>query len=97
MVRHQDEIAEAISQDFSNRSKDETLLFELMTSISGIKHSLKNLKKWMKPEKRDVGILFQPAKAYIRYQPVGVVGVVVPWNYPLFPGGGSFGTGDCSG
>ncbi|AXY59855.1 coniferyl aldehyde dehydrogenase [Acinetobacter sp. WCHAc010052] len=84
LVRHQDEIAEAISQDFSNRSKDETLLFELMTSISGIKHSLKNLKKWMKPEKRDVGILFQPAKAYIRYQPVGVVGVVVPWNYPLF-------------
>lgn len=84
VVTHQDEIAAAISQDFSNRSVDETKLFEVMTSLNGIKHSLKHLKKWMQPSKRDVGILFQPATAYVMYQPMGVVGVVVPWNYPLF-------------
>lgn len=84
LITHQDEIATAISHDFSNRSTDETRLFEVMTSLNGIKHSLKHLKKWMKPSKRHVGILFQPASAYVMYQPVGVVGIVVPWNYPLF-------------
>lgn len=84
LLDHQDAIADAISRDFSNRSADETRLFEIMTSLSGIKHSLKNLKKWMKTSKRDVGILFQPASAYVMYQPLGVIGVVVPWNYPLF-------------
>ena len=84
VVQHQDEMAAAISRDFSNRSVDETKLFEVMTSLNGIKHSLKHLKKWMKPSKRQVGILFQPATGYVMYQPVGVVGIIVPWNYPLF-------------
>lgn len=84
LVEHQDDIAQAISRDFSNRSVDETRLFEIMTSLNGIKHSLKHLKQWMKPSKRDIGILFQPASGYVMYQPVGVVGIVVPWNYPLF-------------
>ncbi|MEG2473967.1 coniferyl aldehyde dehydrogenase [Acinetobacter sp.] len=84
VAQHQDEIATAISRDFSNRSADETRLFEVMTSLNGIKHSLKHLRKWMKPSKREVGILFQPASAYVMYQPLGVVGIIVPWNYPLF-------------
>lgn len=84
VVDHQDDIASAISCDFANRSVDETKLFEVMTSLNGIKHSLKHLKKWMKPSKRQVGVLFQPSTGYVMYQPVGVVGVIVPWNYPLF-------------
>jgi coniferyl-aldehyde dehydrogenase len=84
VAQHQDEIAAAISYDFSNRSSDETRLFEVMTSLNGIKHSLKHLRKWMKPSKREVGILFQPASGYVMYQPLGVIGVIVPWNYPLF-------------
>lgn len=84
LIDHQEDIAAAISRDFSNRSQDETRLFEIMTSLNGIKHSLKHLKKWMKPSTRDVGILFQPAKGYVLYQPVGVVGIIAPWNYPLF-------------
>lgn len=84
VAQHQDEIAAAISHDFSNRSSDETRLFEIMTSLNGIKHSLKHLRKWMKPSKREVGILFQPASGYVMYQPLGVIGIIVPWNYPLF-------------
>lgn len=74
----------AISQDFSNRSADETLLAELMPSLHGIHYATKRIKKWMKPSRRSVGMQFMPAAAKVIYQPLGVVGVIVPWNYPLF-------------
>ncbi|OCR25815.1 coniferyl aldehyde dehydrogenase [Pseudomonas syringae] len=74
----------AISSDFSHRSADETLLAELMPSLMGIEDARKNLQKWMKPARRKVGLAFQPASAKVVHQPLGVVGVIVPWNYPLF-------------
>ncbi|AUZ48657.1 coniferyl-aldehyde dehydrogenase [Pseudomonas orientalis] len=74
----------AISQDFSHRSADETLFAELMPSLHGIHYTSKHLKGWMKPSRRAVGIAFQPASAKVIYQPLGVVGVIVPWNYPLY-------------
>ncbi len=74
----------AISQDFSHRSADETLFAELMPSLQGIHYASKHLKGWMKPSRRAVGIAFQPASAKVIYQPLGVVGVIVPWNYPLY-------------
>ncbi|MCY1513536.1 Coniferyl aldehyde dehydrogenase [compost metagenome] len=80
----QQALIQAISADFSNRSADETLLAELMPSLLGIHYASKRIKKWMKPSKRAVGVAFQPASAKVVYQPLGVVGVIVPWNYPLF-------------
>jgi len=77
-------LVDAINSDFSHRSADETLLAELMPSLLGIQYASKHLKKWMKPSRRHVGIAFQPASAKVIYQPLGVVGVIVPWNYPLF-------------
>ncbi|KIH80872.1 coniferyl aldehyde dehydrogenase [Pseudomonas batumici] len=77
-------LIDAISQDFGNRSADETLLGELMPSLQGIHHARQHLKRWMKPSRRRVGLAFQPASAKVVYQPLGVVGVIVPWNYPLF-------------
>ena len=77
-------LIDAISQDFSHRSADETLLAELMPSLHGIHYASKHLKGWMKPSRRKVGIAFQPASAKVVYQPLGVVGVIVPWNYPLY-------------
>jgi len=74
----------AISQDFSHRSADETLFAELMPSLHAIHYASKHLKGWMKPSRRAVGIAFQPASAKVIYQPLGVVGVIVPWNYPLY-------------
>ncbi len=74
----------AISEDFSNRSADETLLAELMPSLHGIHYASRHLKAWMKPSRRKVGLAFQPASAKVVYQPLGVVGVIVPWNYPLY-------------
>lgn len=80
----QDALIRAISLDFGNRCVDETLLAELMPSLQGIRHTRKHLKKWMKPSRRSVGLVFQPATAKVVYQPLGVVGIIVPWNYPLF-------------
>ena len=81
---HQDALIKAINQDFSNRSADETLLAAIMPSLQGIHYACGHLKKWMKPSRRSVGLAFQPAAAKVVYQPLGVVGVIVPWNYPLF-------------
>ena len=77
-------LIEAVSRDFSNRAAEETLLAEIMPSLHGIDYASKRLGKWMKPSRRSVGIAFQPAAAKVVYQPLGVVGVIVPWNYPLY-------------
>ncbi|WP_260957408.1 coniferyl aldehyde dehydrogenase [Pseudomonas citri] len=77
-------LIDAIRQDFSHRSADETLLAELMPSLHGIHYARRHLTGWMKPSRRKVGLAFQPASAKVVYQPLGVVGIIVPWNYPLF-------------
>lgn len=82
--KEQEAIIRAISADFGNRSADETRLAELMPSLQGIHYASRRLGKWMKPSRRSVGLAFQPASAKVVYQPLGVVGVIVPWNYPLF-------------
>ena len=82
--QHGDNLANAIAQDFGCRSVDETRLLELFTSFAGIRHSRKKLSKWMRPKRRPISMMFQPAKGQILYQPLGVVGVIVPWNYPLY-------------
>ncbi|MDD2049510.1 coniferyl aldehyde dehydrogenase [Pseudomonas putida] len=84
LLAHQDELIAAISEDFSGRSADETRLAELMPSIQGLHHAERHLKQWMKASPRKVGLAFQPASAKVLYQPLGVVGIIVPWNYPLF-------------
>ncbi len=81
---NQEALIKAINQDFSNRSADETLLAEIMPSLQGIHYASSRIKKWMKPSRRSVGMAFQPAAAKVIYQPLGVIGVIVPWNYPLF-------------
>jgi len=77
-------LVEAISADFSHRSADETLLAELMPSLHGIHYASRHLKGWMKSSRRKVGMAFQPASAKVVYQPLGVIGIIVPWNYPLY-------------
>ncbi|MFJ2281419.1 coniferyl aldehyde dehydrogenase [Pseudomonas sp. NPDC087803] len=77
-------LVDAISADFSHRSADETLLAELMPSLHGIHYASRHLKGWMKSSRRKVGMAFQPASAKVVYQPLGVVGIIVPWNYPLY-------------
>jgi len=84
VLTFQDKLIEAMNEDFGCRSSDDTKLGDVLATIMGINYASKKLKKWMKPSKRHIGALFQPAKAYVMYQPLGVVGIVTPWNYPLF-------------
>ncbi len=83
LLQHRDEIAQAISADFTWRSPNETLLAEIMPCISHIDYVLKRLSRWMKASSRHVELQFQPARAKVVYQPLGVVGIMVPFNYPL--------------
>ncbi|RQW25398.1 coniferyl aldehyde dehydrogenase [Rhodobacteraceae bacterium CH30] len=81
---HEDDWIAAINADFGQRSAVETRLAELFPSLEGIRHAKKMLKRWMAPQKRGVSLWFKPARAHVRAQPLGVVGIIVPWNYPLY-------------
>src|SRR5437588_12997943 len=76
-------IALEISGDFGNRSRYETLLADVWPTLAAIRHAVRHLKDWMAPKRVSVGLEFIPAKARILYQPVGVVGIISPWNYPF--------------
>lgn len=84
LLYHQQSLIDAISTDFGRRSADETRLAEILPSVEAINYLTKRVRRWMKPSKRHVGMAFQPGKAQVIYQPLGVVGVIVPWNYPLY-------------
>lgn len=75
--------ADAISADFGNRSRFETDLLETAVTVSAIRYARKNVKWWMQPSYREVGFNFWPGSAWVRPEPLGVVGIVSPWNYPL--------------
>lgn len=77
-------IAQAISDDFGHRSRHETDLLEVFPSIEGLRHALRHGRGWMRERKVPVSLWFQPGAARIQPQPVGVVGIIVPWNYPLY-------------
>ena len=84
LLKHQDKLIKAIAADFSCRSNDESLLADVLPTIMNIDHAIHQLRNWMKPEKRKIHWLFQPAQAGIMYQPLGVVGIMGAWNYPVF-------------
>ena len=84
LLENQDAICAAISQDFGNRAHQETKLLELFLTVDGIRDCHKRLSKWMKPQRRNGSIWFFGARNSVIPQPKGVVGVVAPWNYPLF-------------
>ncbi len=77
-------LAQAIHEDFGSRSTAETQLLEVFPSLGAIRHARRHLKRWMRPERRPVSLWFQPGRARVVWQPLGVVGIIVPWNYPVF-------------
>jgi acyl-CoA reductase-like NAD-dependent aldehyde dehydrogenase len=77
-------LAEAVSRDFGHRSPSETRLLELFPGYEAIRYARRHLQRWMRPQRRHVALWFQPGRAEVRYQPLGAVGIIVPWNYPLY-------------
>jgi coniferyl-aldehyde dehydrogenase len=84
MRDHRDAIVAAIAADFGRRPPEETDLLEIFPSRSGIHHALRHGRRWMRPRRGWAGLWFLPARIEVRAQPLGVVGVIVPWNYPLY-------------
>jgi coniferyl-aldehyde dehydrogenase len=73
----------AISADFGHRSATETTIAETLLVLGEIRHAAKHLNKWMAPQRVSTALQFMPAKNRLMPQPLGVVGIIAPWNYPL--------------
>jgi coniferyl-aldehyde dehydrogenase len=78
-----EECVQAISDDFGGRARQETLLLEVFPLVDTIRHAIRHLPQWMRPRPAAAGWQFLPGRARVVYQPLGVVGVIGAWNYPL--------------
>ena len=81
--KHAAELVAACSADFGRRAPLETLGADVLVSLDEIKHARKHLRRWMRAQRRSVNLSFLPARGEVRYSPLGVVGIVAPWNYPF--------------
>lgn len=84
LSRYQNVLAEAMDSDFGGRSHTESIMADILAPILDINHILGHLGRWMKPSRRATEWLFKGNKLQVRYQPKGVVGVICPWNFPLY-------------
>lgn len=82
--RHAADCAAAAAADFGVRATDESMLVDLLPSLLHIDHLLRHLRRWMRPSRRSPELLFSTNRAAVQYQPKGVVGIVVPWNFPFY-------------
>jgi coniferyl-aldehyde dehydrogenase len=78
-----EEFVQAISEDFGGRARQETLLLEVFPLVDTIRHAIRHLPQWMRPRPAAAGWQFLPGRARVVYQPLGVVGIIGAWNYPL--------------
>lgn len=84
LVDNESAIEDAIDADFGGRPRIETQVAEVFPSLAEIRAALRGGRRWMKPRSAWVSKWFLPARAWIMPRPVGVVGIIVPWNYPLY-------------
>jgi coniferyl-aldehyde dehydrogenase len=84
LLDNQAAIAATVSADFGHRSPQETRFGDLFPTVAGIDYQRRHIGKWIRPERRSVAWYFRPGTARVVYQPLGVVGIISPWNYPIF-------------
>jgi len=84
LLDNRTEIVSAISTDFGHRASQETRFGDLFPSVTAIDYLHRHIASWMRPERRGVAWYFRPGRARVIYQPLGVVGIISPWNYPVF-------------
>ena len=85
LKEHGEAFAKAMSADFGHRSHEQSMLTDIMPSVSIVRYSQKRMKHWSRPEKRHVNFPLNllGARAEVRYEPKGVIGIVAPWNFPV--------------
>ncbi|OGB21746.1 MAG: coniferyl-aldehyde dehydrogenase [Burkholderiales bacterium RIFCSPLOWO2_02_FULL_57_36] len=84
IIRYQDLLATAMDKDFSKRSHNESKMFDLLGAVLQVNHAICHLRRWMKPSRRVAELLFMTNSLQVQYQPKGVVGVIAPWNFPVY-------------
>jgi coniferyl-aldehyde dehydrogenase len=82
LIANKETLCAAVSADFGHRAPFETLFGEILV-VDGIDYLRKRVRRWMKPSRRSTGLLMKTTRATVYYQPKGVVGIIVPWNYPV--------------
>ncbi|MFY8095633.1 MAG: coniferyl aldehyde dehydrogenase [Niveispirillum sp.] len=83
LLKYQAALVEAVSQDFGHRSPHETKLADIHASLSAIRHARRHFRRWMHTRRVDVALPFLPGRARVEMVPLGVVGIISPWNYPI--------------
>ena len=85
LIKYNAKLVDALNTDFTCRPREVTLLTDIGAGIAPMKHAIKHVRKWMKPEKRPTMFPFNilGGRSRIEYQPLGVVGVIAPWNFPV--------------
>jgi coniferyl-aldehyde dehydrogenase len=85
LIKHNARIVDALNADFTCRPREVTLLTDVGAGIAPLKHAIKHVRSWMKPEKRPTMFPFNllGGRSRIEYQPLGVVGIIAPWNFPV--------------
>ncbi|PJG59515.1 coniferyl aldehyde dehydrogenase [Aeromonas cavernicola] len=83
LLAHKTPLCHALAADYGQRSHDDSLIADVLPCIMQINYTQQRLKRWMRPQRRHAGLLLAPAKVAVHYQPLGVVGIIVPWNFPV--------------
>ena len=83
LIERRRDIEGAINADFGNRSRHETALMEVVGVVQGIDYLHRNLARFMRPSRRHIALPLRMGSNHVEYQPLGVVGVISPWNYPV--------------
>lgn len=83
LLAHKQALCDALALDYGQRSDYDSLVADILPCVMQINYSLKRLKGWMRPVRRHPSLLLAPARVEVHYQPLGVVGIMVPWNFPV--------------
>lgn len=84
LIENQQSLLVALNRDYGKRPDFDSLMADILPSVQHLNYTLKHIKTWLKPERRSAGLLLAPSSIYVHKQSKGVVGVIVPWNFPVF-------------
>lgn len=84
ILRNEQELINAMSEDFGHRSRHESTMLDIVSSLAAVRHSRKHVGQWMKVRRMPTPLQLRPSVSYIKPQPLGVIGIITPWNFPVY-------------